>query len=142
MSDKVFSAENADVEVYLDDGTGSLSGAALFTYNFRRVSTRNMSSQAERIPHAGYPYDEVSAGKQSFGLELAKVVESINTDLFLTSALYYIRVKEKNDDWSARVRYNCQKCRFAGWSMVEGDRGVVLASARFIPERIVTETDS
>ena len=142
MSDKPLSAENAEVEIYLDDGSGNLSGAALFTYIFRRVSSRSMSSQTERIPHAGYPYDEVSAGKQSFRLDLAKNVESIDKDLFLTSALYYIRVKERNDDFSARVRYNFQKCRFAGWNMIEGDTGVLLANARFIPERMVTEPDT
>jgi hypothetical protein len=142
MSDKVFSAENAEVEVYLDDGTGSPSGAALFTYNFRRASSRSMSSQSEPIPHAGYPYDEISSGKQRFRLELAKVVESRNRDLFLTAALYYIRVKENNDDLSDRTRYNCQKCRFAGWRMIEGDTGAVLAQARFKPERIVTEADT
>jgi hypothetical protein len=142
MSDRVFSAENVEVEVYLDDGTGSPSGPALFTYNFRRASSRNMSSQSERIPHAGYPYDEVSSGKQSFRLDLAKVVESINTDVFLTAALYYIRVIEHNDDYSARVQYNCQKARFATWGMVQGDVGVTLAQARFLVERIVTEADS
>jgi len=142
MSDKVFSAENVEVEVYLDDGSGTLSGAALFTYNFRRASSRSMSSQSERIPHAGYPWDEVSAGKQFFRLDLTKVVESINTDLFLTSALYYIRVIGHNDDYSARVRHNCMKCRFTGWSQSEGDKGVSMAQARFVPERIVTEADT
>lgn len=142
MSDKVFSAENAEVEVYLDDGTGNPSGAARFTYLFRRASSRNMSSQFGRIPHAGYPYDEISAGKQTFRLDLTKVVESIDTDLFLTSALYYIRVIERNDDWSARVRYNCMKCRFVSWSMPEGDTGAVLATARFICERILPVVDS
>lgn len=142
MSDKVFSAENVEVEFYLDDGSGSLSGSVLFTYNFRRASSRNMNSQAERIPHAGYPYDEVSAGKQTFRLDLTKVVESINQDLFLTAALYYIRVIIRNDDFSARVRYNCQKSRFVSWNMVEGDSGVSMAQARFIPERIVPEADT
>jgi hypothetical protein len=142
MSNKVFSAENAEVEVYLDDGTGSPSGAVLFTYNFRRASSRSMSSQVERLPHAGYPYDEVSAGKQSFRLNLAKVAESRTTDLFVTAALYYIRVKVHNDDYSSRVRYNCQKCRFATWSMPEGDTGATLVQASFICERIVTEDDS
>jgi hypothetical protein len=142
MSNKVFSAENCEVEVYLDDGTGSPSGTALFTYNFRRVSTRSMSSQPEYIPHSGYAYDEVSPGKQRFRLDLAKNVESINTDLFLTNALYYIRVIERNDDYSSRVRYNCKKARFASWSMPEGDVGAVLTQARFICEQIETEADS
>ncbi|MHA2068690.1 MAG: hypothetical protein ACXABY_30370 [Candidatus Thorarchaeota archaeon] len=138
MSDKVFSAENAEVEIYLDDGTGEPSGSSLFTYKFRRASSRNMGSQTERIPHAGYPYDEVSAGKQNFRLDLAKVVESSDKDLFLTAALYYIRVIEHNDDYSGWTQYNCKKCRFSSWNMVEGDTGVVNASARFIPEQIVS----
>lgn len=142
MSDKVFSAENAEVEIYLDDGSGSLSGAALFTYNFRRASSRNMGGTAERIPHAGYPYDEVSAPKRTFRLDLAKVVEGRDKDLFVTSALYYIRVKERNDDYTDRTRYNCIKSRFVSWTMVEGDRGAVLAQARFIPEQILSEEDS
>lgn len=142
MSDKVFSAENVEVEFYLDDGSGEPSGAILFTYNFRRASSGNMNSQAERIPHAGYPYDEVSSGKQSFRLDLTKVVESINQDMFLTAALYYIRVIIRNDDFSARVRYNFKKCRFATWNKAEGDTGVSMAQARFIPENIVTEADT
>ena len=138
MSDKVFSAENAEVEIYLDDGTGSPSGSPLFTYKFRRASSRGSVSQPERIPHAGYPYDEVSAGKQSFRLDLAKAVESRDKDLFQTAALYYIRVIDHNDDYSDWTQYNCKKCRFATWNMVEGDTGVVNASARFIPEQIVS----
>ena len=135
----VFSAENAEVQVYLDDGTGEPVGAALFTFNFRRVSTRNVSSQPERIPHAGYVYDEVAAGKQNHRLNLAKIVESINDDIFLSNALYYIRVIEHDDNYSNWVRYNCKKCRFGAWSIVEGDRGAVLAQASFAVEQIVPE---
>ncbi len=135
----IFSAENAQVEIYLDAGDGTISGAALFAFNFRRASSRNLSSSPERVPHAGYPYDEVAAGKQHFQLNLAKVVESIDKDLFLTSALYYIRVIEHDDNYASWVRYNCQKCRFGAWSIVEGDTGVVLAQASFAVERIVSE---
>lgn len=135
----VFSAENCNVEVYLDDGTGEPVGSALFTFNFRRVSTRNVSSQPERIPHAGYAFDEVAAAKQQARLSLAKIVEGINDDMFLSSALYYIRVIEHDDNYDNWVQYNCKKCRFGAWSIIEGDTGPVLAQASFAVEQIVSE---
>ena len=135
----VFSAENSVVEVYLDAGDGTISGAALFTFNFRRVSSRSMSSTPGRIPHAGYPYDEIAAGQHQYWLSLAKVVQSIDDDLFFTSALYYIRVIEHDDSYANWDRYNCLKCRFSSWSMPESDRGVIVTQARFTCERIVPE---
>ena len=136
MSEGVFSAENAQVEIFLDDGTGSPSGSALFDYVFRRASSRSMSSQIEHIPHAGYPFDEIGAGKATYRLDLAKVVESKADDLLLTDALYYIRVTERDAGYN-RVRYNCKKCRRGTWNIAEPDTGAVMANSRFTCEQIV-----
>lgn len=136
MSVGVFSAEDAQVEIFLDDGTGSPTGSALFDYVFRRASSRSLSSGVEHIPHAGYQFDEIGAGKARFRLELAKVVESKETDLLLTDALYYIRVTERDAGYN-RVQYNCKKCRRGAWNMPEGDTGAVMATSRFTCEEIV-----
>ena len=136
---EVFSAENCTVEIYLDDGSGAPSGATLFDVDFRRATSQNRTSQPEHIPHAGYEYDEIAAGKEEYRLEISKVIQGIDDDLFLSSALYYIRVIEHDDSYSNWDRYNCKKCRFAGWQKVTGDTGVVMAQARFICEQIVPE---
>ncbi len=136
MSVGVFSSENAQVEIFLDDGTGSPIGNALFDYVYRRVSSRSLSAPVERIPHAGYQFDEIAAGKSTFRLDLAKVVESKDDDLLLTDALYYIRVTERDEGYN-RTQYNCKKCRRGSWNIPEGDTGAVMANARFTCESIV-----
>lgn len=135
----VFAAESAQVEIYLDDGTGSPSGSALFDYEFRRVTSMQMSAQNERIAHCGYEFDEISAGKTTWRLDLGKIADSRVKDLRLTDALYYIRVILRTDDYSQWDRYNCKKCRRAGWGMPLGDVGAAMVQARFLCEEIEPE---
>lgn len=139
MSDKVFSAENVVVEIYLDDGSGSPVGAALFTFTYKRAASMSLSTSHEQLPHAGYEFDEISPGKARFMLDLARVVDSRTKDLRLSEQLYYIRVINNNDDWSAWDRYNCIKCRRITWEMPITDRGVLMARSRFACEQIIPE---
>jgi hypothetical protein len=135
----VFTAENATVEIYRDDGTGSPSGSALFTAVFRRAVAASLEKTYEYIPHAGYPTDEVSLGQTRCLLNLSKMVEGRARDLKLTDALYYIRVILHTDDYSGWDRYNCSKCRRINWEINQGDRGPIISRARFLAENVVSE---
>lgn len=132
----VFSAENASVEIYLDDGTGNPLGSVLFDFVFRRASSRQLTVQHEEIPHAGYINNEILAGRPAWRLDLAKIVDGSDNDLLLTDALYYIRVTDHNDRYTSWVRYNCKKARRISWNMPEGDTGAIMATARFACESI------
>lgn len=138
----VFSAENAIVEIYYDDGAGSPDGSALMTLRFKTAIGLGSDYPAEEILHAGYPDAEIVLGSGRCTLMLEKMVESRSLDLKLDNALYYIRVIERTDDYTAWDRYNCSKCRRTSWDMRIGDTGPVVARGSFICERIDSEAVS
>ena len=127
----VFTAENAVVAIYLDDGTGSPSGAALQTLTFKRVVGIESSNAPEFIPHLGHSAEQVELTPKRNSLELEFLVAGRATDLSLSDALYYIRVTTHTDDYSANDRYNCQKCRRTAWSFRNGDTGPTRGRASF-----------
>lgn len=135
----VFSAENAEVEIYHDDGTGSPDGSALMTLRFKTAIALASDYAVEEILHAGYPDVELSLGGGRHTLNLEKMVESRSNDLRLSNALYYVRVICRTDDYSAWDRYNCKKCRRTSWDLRAGDTGPVVARGSFICERIDSE---
>ena len=135
----VFSAENAIVEIYYDDGAGSPDGSALMTLRFKTVVAPGSDYAVEEILHAGYPDAEVVLGNGRHTLNLEKMVESRSRDLKLSNALYYIRVIDRTDDYGAHDQYNCSKCRRTSWQLRVGDTGPVVARGSFVCERIDSE---
>jgi len=132
----VFSAENAVVEIYYDDGSGSPDGSALMSLRFKTVIGLSSDYAIEEILHAGYPDSEIAVGGGRHTLNLEKMVESRSLDLRLDNALYYIRVINRTDDYSAWDRYDCSKCRRASWDLRVGDTGPYVARGSFVCERI------
>lgn len=127
----VFTAENAVVEIYLDDGAGAPSGSALQTLTFKRVVGIESSNAPEFIPHLGHPAEQVVLSPKRNALDLEFLVDGRAVDLSLSDALYYIRVITHTDDFSSYDRYNCQKCRRTAWSFRNGDVGPTRGRASF-----------
>ena len=63
-------------------------------------------------------------------LSLDKMIESRARDLSLSNALYFIRVIFRTDDYSARDKYDCKKCRRVAWNVRVGDTGPVVTHGR------------
>ena len=134
----VFSAENVEVNIYLDDGTGNPTGSVL-TLRFKRATGIDTSMDAELIPHAGYPYEEIAGGVSRCTVSFEHLIRSRSNDLRLTDALYYIEITNRTDDYTAYDKYICKKARRTAWSFSSPDSGVIPGRAAFICEQITAE---
>ena len=134
----VFSAENVEVNIYLDDGTGNPSGTAT-TVRFKRAVAMDISMGAELIPHAGYAYEEIAGGVTRYTLSLENVVRSRLNDLRLSDALYYIEVICRTDDYTAYDKYVCTKARRTDSNFAMPDSGTIPTRIAFLCENITPE---
>jgi hypothetical protein len=132
----LFSSENSKVIIYLDDGTGSPSGNALWTGRFVNTLALSMGATHETIPHAGYPNLEHRLGVTNYSLQFEKAVESSGRDLRLTNALYCIDIEVWTDDRSEWVIYRCGKCVRISWDLNRPASGAYVARASFVAEQI------
>jgi hypothetical protein len=130
----VLNAINTDIEIYLDDGTGSPSGNALYTLKYYRAVGMSSEFETERLSHLGREDDEYDIGKESVRLTISKVVESDDNDMYLSNALYYVKVKVRNDDWTDWTSYNFKKCRRASWDMNSNELGAIPTTFSFVCE--------
>ena len=131
-----FSIFNCKVNIYLDDGSGSPKGNALFELKMMNAIGTSTKTALDFIPHAGYVNEEISAGNTRYTLQIEKAVESKDRDLVLTDALYYIRIEVWNDSRSEWSYYNCKKCRRESNNLSHAVPS--LAQATFLCEQIVS----
>ena len=70
----VLNATSAQVDIYMDDGTGALEGSAVMSLVFRRLTGASGSINSEDILHAGSPVSEAVPGSSSNRLSMERLV--------------------------------------------------------------------